>query len=112
MSSSQPRRRRTAALLIGIVLVLGLLSGCARQKIPTGYTDGVKEDFTTGCTVTAKRDGMSAGEAKDYCGCAWKAIKKDVPWSTFKKVNDDLTEDNGPLPSSITKVLTDCKVSG
>ena len=111
MSATSPRRHRLAVLLAGSVLSLGLLAGCAGQKTPSSYTDGVEEDFMNGCQDIAKQDGV-IDSPKDYCQCAWKAIKADVPFKEFKAINSDLTENNGPLPESFTKAFADCKPQG
>ena len=110
MPATRIRRHRFTVLLIGAVLCLGSVTGCARQKIPTSYTDSVKEDFLNGCKKTAKADGEITA-VSDFCTCAWTAIKKDVPFGTFKKVNNQLTDEPGKLPSSITKAYDSCKTS-
>lgn len=110
MPATRIRRHRFTLLLIGAVLSLGTLTGCAGQSTPSSYTDAVKEDFLNGCKKTAKDDGEITA-VSDFCTCAWTAIKKDVPFGTFKSVNKDLTDERGKLPSSITKAYDSCKTS-
>jgi len=64
---------------------LALVSGCTGQQAPDSYTDGVQKNFINGCTNTSVADGTlgSASEAKQYCTCAYNAIKKNVKFSTF-----------------------------
>ena len=135
MSSSA--LRRAAASAAAVVVAVVVLAGCSGQREPTSYTDGVKTDFTSGCwTVlvgdahpkditfepTDNREAREAkatkfgseaeiSAAKDYCGCVIKKITKDVKFSEFKQVNDDLREDNGPLPESFQKAYSSCKLA-
>jgi len=91
---------------------LALLSGCTGQQAPDSYTDGVQKNFIEGCTNTSVADGTlgSASEAKQYCTCAYNAIKKNVKFSTFKEINDDLTESGGgPLPKSFQDAYDSCE---
>ncbi len=113
--SRSPIRPRVAAPLLAAVVALGLLGGCAGQRDPGSYTDAVEENFVRGCTDTAKSDAASGDVAEgkaNYnradCQCAFTAIKKDVPFSEFKKINSDLIEEPGPLPESFTKAFADC----
>jgi hypothetical protein len=127
-------RRRRSALLTAVALTAALLlAGCAGQREPTSYTDGVEEDFTQACWTQTLLDhntdievgdadsmdvraskatkGSSKAEvraAKTYCTCVFKAIKKNVEFSEFKKVNDDLREEEGTLPRSFTKSYDSC----
>ena len=53
-----PRRRRLASLAGALVLSLALVSGCAGQRAPDSYTDGVQKNFITGCTTTSVAPGV------------------------------------------------------
>ena len=106
-----PRRRRLASLA-GAVVSLALVSGCAGQRAPTSYTDSVKKNFITGCTTVSTGDAAlgTPTEANQYCTCVFTEIKKNVKFSEFKKINDDLTQSGGgPLPSSFQDAYTSCQ---
>lgn len=47
--------------------------------------------------------------AKSYCSCVYAALEKNVKFSTFKKVNDDLRDKGGKLPESFTRTYDSCK---
>jgi len=112
-----PFRRRLTLPVVGAVLALGLLAGCTgSQKTPDSYTDSVEEHFLDGCNTTVAGD-KKANEGEfndvpaDFCQCAYDALsnkKTGVPFSEFKKINSELTEEAGPLPESFTKVYADC----
>ena len=107
-----PRRRRFASLAGALVVSLALLAGCTGQRAPDSYTDGVRTNFIEGCTATSKSDKTlgTAAEANDYCTCVFTAVKKNVKFSTFKKITDDLTESGGgKLPASFQKAYDSCE---
>ena len=130
MSVSPIRRLRLPAPLLAALLVVGLLAGCAGQRAPGSYTDGVEEAFIEGCWTTLVSDANdlsatgsskapSAEElTKDFpdeakttesqCTCAFNAIKKDVSFGDFKKINDAQTEEPSELPASFTKAFDSC----
>ena len=115
MSRTPIRRHRVAAPLVAAVVALGLLGGCAGQRDPGSYTDAVEKNFIRGCVGTSKQDVASGDVAESAnvweraeCQCAFTAIKKDVPFSEFKKINSDQIEEPSQLPSSFTKVFADC----
>lgn len=115
MSRSPIRRHRALAPAVVAVVALGLLGGCAGQRDPGSYTDAVEANFIRGCTDTAKSDAAGGDVAEGQpnytrteCQCAFTAIKKDVPFSEFKKINSDQIEEPSTLPSSFTKVFADC----
>ena len=108
-----PRRRRFASLAGALVVSLALVSGCTGQQAPDSYTDGVQKNFIDACTQVSGDDQTlgSASDAKQYCTCAYNAIKKNVKFSTFKEINDDLTESGGgPLPKSFQDAYDSCEV--
>lgn len=131
-----PRARRAAPRLAALALVAVVLAGCTGQKEPTSYTDSVKKDFTSGCWTTLISDkhpkdvvfeptddrekreakaikGGTDAEvtaAKDYCSCAYKKIEKDVPFGDFRKINEDLRTEQGPLPESFQKAYASCEL--
>ena len=108
-----PRRRRLASVAGALALSLALVSGCAGQRAPDSYTDSVRKNFINGCAATSAADRTlgSASEAQQYCTCAYNAIKKNVKFSTFKQINDDLTQSGGgPLPKSFQDAYDSCDV--
>lgn len=113
MPASHPRHR-LAAPLAGVVLAVGLLAGCAGQRTPTSYTSAVQRDFIKGCVATAKADAKQSdvvttiSNPKTFCTCAFTAIKKDLSFSQFKKITDDLTEKNAYPPKKYTEAYSSC----
>jgi len=112
--SARPHRRpRIAVALLGTVLAVGLLSSCSGQRDPTSYTSGVKKQIVAGCVDQGKQDQKAGKEGKDFwstseCTCAMKRIIKDVPFSTFKEINNAQINEPAPLPKSFTKVYASC----
>lgn len=115
VSRSPIRRHRVAAPFLAAVVALGLLGGCTGQRDPGSYTDAVEKNFVNGCVGTSKDDAAAGDVAESAnvwgradCQCAYDAIKKDIPFSDFKKLNSDLIDEPGPLPESFTKAFADC----
>ena len=131
-----PHRRRASRWLAVLALATLVLAGCSGQKEPGSYTDGVKRDFTSGCWTTLIEDAYpkdvvyeptddrekreakavkaatdaEVTAAKDYCSCAYKGITKDVKFSEFKQINEDLRNEQGPLPESFQKAYDHCEL--
>ena len=108
-----PRRRRLASLAGALVLSLALAVRLRRPAGPDSYTDSVRKHFISGCTATSdrRRHARNGIEAQQYCTCAYNAIKKNVKFSTFKQINDDLTQSGGgPLPKSFQDAYDSCDV--
>jgi hypothetical protein len=127
------RRRRSPALLAALAVVVLLLAGCSGQRDPGSYTESVKTHYKESCatqflldhnhidvandatletrTAAAEKGSSKSeiSETDDYCTCAWKIISKKVPFGDFKKINDDLRENGGPLPTSFTKKYASCE---
>lgn len=105
---SAPVRRRRGAV-VALVAGVALLAGCAGQRIPTSYTSGVEKDFVQGCTETYA--GSESIDAGDYCQCIYDAVSGDdgLKFSEFRSINDDLTEDPGPLPAKLSKFADACE---
>lgn len=111
------------------------LSGCAGgARDPGSYSDTVKKNFVGQCWVTKALDAnpkvsvtdeesltkkqdqvnnlvpkADVTAAKSYCSCVYAALKKNMKFATFKKVNDDLRDKGGKLPESFTRTYQDCK---
>ncbi len=130
MPATSIRQRRRVSLA-AIVVAVGLLAGCAGQRAPSSYTGEVQKAFIEGCWTTLVSDHNSAGakdgavasadslrskyrdqvtSTKKECTCAFTKIKKDVPFGTFKKLDDKLIETPAKLPSSFTTAYDSCGV--
>lgn len=120
-----------------VALAVTALIGCSGQREPGSYTASVKKDFVAQCWITRVLDQNADLEvtnsdpladqqkaleedapsddvatAKESCGCAYAAIKKDVKFSAFKSLNDDLRENpEKALPDSFTKAYADCDLA-
>lgn len=94
------RRRALVA-----VLAAGL-AGCVGQGTPNEYSNSVREDFVNGCVEGA---GQGSGDPQQVCQCTYRALEADVPFDRFKDVNEDLTEDPGPLPDQFQAILDRCR---
>lgn len=114
MSARSNRRPRVVALALGSVLALGVLTGCSGQRDPSSYTEGVQDQFVSGCTDQGSQDKDAGLEAsgnfwtKSECQCAIDKIVKDVPFGTFKDINNTQINKPAPLPDSFTKVFASC----
>ena len=110
------RRRRLAAPLLGLLLVI-VLAGCSAQRTPTSYTSGVQKAFIKGCTDTVISDnktgtGTQVTKPGSYCTCVYAKIKKDVPFKDFKKINAQQTDKPAKLDPSFTKIYASCAPVG
>jgi hypothetical protein len=100
---------RSIRPLVAALMALLLLGACAGQRDPTGYGKTTQENFHKGCVASAKNDSnMSASKASDYCTCSYNRIVKDIPFSEFKKINSDLSDDPAPLPDKMLTIRDDC----
>ena len=121
------RRRRVLLLLVACVLLLGACAG--RRTIPDKYGDTTKDNFQEGClealtvkTTDEGTEGFTAtdvGEAQPFtaeragkvCTCSYEGIsdpQTGIPFEEFKKINDTFEDDPGPLPDSITSIISTC----
>jgi|SRR3954466_3189177 hypothetical protein len=102
---------RSTRPLVAALMALLLLGACAGQRDPTGYGDTTKKNFHAGC-IDASKDpkgsNMSAAKAEAYCNCNYAKIVKQIPFSEFKKINSDLSDNPGPLPKEMLKIRDDC----
>lgn len=114
MSARPHRRYRLVVALLGTLLAVGLLSSCSGQRDPSSYTSGVKEQIVLGCVDQGKKDQKEPGaETKDFwttseCTCAKDRIVKQVPFGTFKDIENAQINEPTPLPKSFTKVFESC----
>jgi len=116
-TSSTPRRApraRRAALTLALVVALG---ACSHQRqVPDSYGNTTEKNFTEGCEESlTQTDGegvaLSADAAADVCGCSYEAISDPddgIPFEDFKKFNEDLENEPGPLPEAIREKIDAC----
>lgn len=88
------------------MLALALLVGCGAQRIPTSYTGSVEKNFKRACESQGRSEQVS--DIKNVCACTYKQIKKTIKFSRFKKINSDLTDKPGSLPSDMAKIVDGC----
>lgn len=113
---SAPRSRSSRPLL-ALVVACALLGACTGQRqVPDKYGDTTRTNFRKGCVASLSSDSggdqaVSATEARRVCGCVYTRISGQggIPFAEFKKINDDLEENPGPLPDSITSRIRDCQ---
>lgn len=85
-----------------------LLAGCGTQRIPDKYTGGVRRDFLAACQdKSADQKGRVAAPA-EVCICAYDKIVKEIKFSRFKKINEELSSKPGPLPRDIASRVQSC----
>ncbi len=123
MSRPAPPRPRTprvraAGLILVAVVALG---ACAHQReIPDAYGDTTERNFIEGCEVAlTAEDGAGAAysdeEAQRVCECSYEDIsdpETGVPYEDFRKSNDDLEDEPGPLPEPIRERVAACEERG
>ena len=90
-----------------LALVL-LLSACGTQQTPDRYTAGMRRDFLAACE--GKNPDQKGGLAApaDVCTCAYDKIVREIKFSRFKKINQDLSDKPGPLPDDIASRVQSC----
>ncbi len=70
-----------------------MLVSCSRE--PTAYNQSVRKDFIEGCATTPTASGSKL--PRSVCGCVYDKLKKNVAFSDFKKLQDDLRAKKKPL---------------
>ncbi|MCU1355565.1 MAG: hypothetical protein JWM89_983 [Acidimicrobiales bacterium] len=133
MPATSNRRRRLPVLVAVAALSVALLAGCSGQRDPGTYTSSVKRSFVSSCATQRALDDNTAikvtdtesltaktaavkkvigktayGAYRSYCTCVIGKITKDVKFSTFRTINEDLRLNGGKLPSSFTKAYDSC----
>jgi hypothetical protein len=109
-SSVRHRRLVPAALVMAALVLAGCGSGQGRAENYSQLEDG----FIDGCEETLAADaeaGDGAEVPEDFCQCAFDALSEGddaVDFDELMKVNDDLTEENAPLPDSVTEAFAAC----
>jgi hypothetical protein len=123
---SVPRPRlRPSQVLVVLIAVLALLgTACGRQVIPKSYGDTTKKNFKKGCeaeaktppsttegtaTTTRESEDKRIATANQVCTCTYAGLVKKIPFSEFKKLNEELSKDPGPLPEKFLQILDACK---
>lgn len=119
-----PIRHRRITSLVGVVLALGVLTGCPYQRDPDSYGDGVRESFVNGCdgTAFAGDDGPGADveaaqiEAASLptpqCECMYDEIEANIEFDRFSDVYSDQRENPGTLPPDIQQTISACDAAG
>lgn len=98
-----PARRVVVALAM-VVLLVGGCSGA--RKDPTKYGDTTRRNFLEGCVDQGEEAGLDG--AAGVCRCAYDRIEDDVSFAQFKKDNDALEKDPGPLPERYQRIIDRC----
>jgi hypothetical protein len=98
------RSRRVVAALAVAVVLLGGCSGA--RKDPTKYGDTTRSNFLEGCVERGEDEGLDGAAA--VCRCAYAGIVRDVSFAQFKKDNDALEKDPGPLPERYQVIIDRC----
>ncbi|MEO6628356.1 MAG: hypothetical protein ABIP03_07260 [Aquihabitans sp.] len=114
--TATPIRRRLTGPVLGLVLLLALTGCTGSQKTPESYTKDVRTQFIQGCQTTMTADVKSGASVdvspKKFCTCAFDAIsdkKTGIKFSEFKKLNEQLVETPGPIPSAFAKAFAGCE---
>lgn len=102
------RRARLATTVAVAALVALAAAGCATgQKTPSSYSPAVQKQFIEGCVKVGMSDGVRS--ARSFCTCAYAELRDGLPFSQFKKVNSELTDNGGPLPGSVSRLVERCR---
>lgn len=107
MSSSN---RRLASLLFVVLGTVGLV-GCGTGQGSASNYDELEDAFLEQCEETRAADAEVAGAEAvpdDFCRCAFDALREDVPFDDLMAVDDELSEEPGPLPEEITAAYASC----
>lgn len=116
----RPVRARAVALVLGALVLLGACS--SQQSIPDSYGDTTRRNFTEGCEQTLTDDAgedeaYSADIARNTCVCIYEGIVDGqddidpVPFDEFKELNEELSDNPGPLPDAIAEHARACQRS-
>jgi hypothetical protein len=94
------------APLAAVALAALVLLPACNQPTPTEYNDSTEENFLEGCEAQGESQGIRA--VRDYCECTYEAITEEIEFERFKEVNEDLSEDPGPLPDDFQELAAGC----
>ena len=98
------------ALVVAVLLVGAACTG--QERTPESYGNPgskVETRFMEGCVNPDGDETTEDGPARDVCQCTYDEVKKQIPFEDFKKINDDLSEEPGPLPANFLAILEDCQ---
>ena len=99
---ADPRRRRSISRrIVPALCLVVVLSGCAGSRTPTSYTGSVRTAFVAGC--------QEAGQTGGVCGCVFRQLMMKVPFNDFKRLNGQLANRPGRLPTKLTQMIEPCK---
>ena len=81
-----------------MALAVALLAGCTNQRAPDNYNGTVRKNFILACQGKNPDQKQTISASQQECTCIYDRFVKDVPFSRFKKVNEELPRQAGPLP--------------
>jgi hypothetical protein len=94
-------------VVVALAVAAVILGGCSgARKDPTNYGDTTRRNFVEGCVDRGEDEGLDA--AAEVCRCAYTRIVEDVSFAQFKKDNDALEKDPGPLPERYQRIIDRC----
>ena len=118
--SASPIRRRSTHIAVAALLSLAFLAGCTGQQTAKDNYADTEDNFIEGCVTTADDDDASGDATTQiadpgvYCQCVLDALSHTdtgVPFSEFKSINTDLSDNGGTLPESFIETYAECDPS-
>lgn len=113
--SASPIHRRLLSCVAGVLLGVGLLAGCGTGQKQAEDYKGLEESFIKGCEATVAADAedpeAKATPSDDFCRCAFDALSdpdEGVEFGELMDINEELTDDQGKLPESVTATFASC----
>ncbi|MBI2709366.1 MAG: hypothetical protein HYX34_06690 [Actinobacteria bacterium] len=97
---------RSIALVLFAVAVLG--SACGGQRIPTSYGNTTQKNFIRGCEAERTSGAKVPAATTATCTCLYAGFRRTIPFSEFKKINEDQSKKPAPLPAKAIKVVDAC----
>jgi hypothetical protein len=83
---------------VAAVICALLLAGCSDG--PSGYDGKVERDFIGGC--------RSGGASTPVCQCVFDRIVDDMPFATFKALDERREDEPGYLSPELRRFAVDC----
>jgi hypothetical protein len=111
-------RARRAALVLAAVVALGACSH--NRPVPDDYGDTTRKNFIEGCEealteTEGEGEARSDEQAAAICECSYEGISDPddgIPFEDFKRYNEELEDEPGPLPDAILEKVDACKGEG
>jgi hypothetical protein len=91
---------RVVALAVG---ALGLaLAGCggSGDDDDGGYSPELRSEFVINC--------VAQGTPQDQCGCLYDKLEAEVPFSRFRKLDEQIRSGNHLIPDDIATLAAAC----